>query len=217
MDTVEAVKARRSVRAFKPDPVPMDVLKGLMEQALRGPSWANTQPWQFAFVTGEPLKQIKEGFVANADKTPTPDIARPYAFPEPFLSRLPSHHRQQTPEEKKAHLVKNYTLYGAPVVLYLLVQRNFFYQDKGINAWSLYDCGGVMQNFMLLAADAGIGTVVQAQAVTFPDVIRKATGIPDDQLIAIGVAVGYPDEAAVAAVPRSGREPVDSVVSWYGF
>ena len=38
MDVVEAVKARRSVRAFKPDPVPMDVLNGLMEQALRGPS-----------------------------------------------------------------------------------------------------------------------------------------------------------------------------------
>ena len=42
MDVVEAIRERKSVRAFKPDPVSMDMLKKIIEQALRAPSWANT-------------------------------------------------------------------------------------------------------------------------------------------------------------------------------
>jgi nitroreductase len=62
MDVVEVIKERKSIRAFKPDPVPRDVLKQIVEQALRAPSWANTQPWEFAIVTGKQLKEVQDGF-----------------------------------------------------------------------------------------------------------------------------------------------------------
>ena len=52
MDVIEAIGKRKSVRAFTPDPVSLDMLKEIVEQALRAPSWANTQPWEFAVVTG---------------------------------------------------------------------------------------------------------------------------------------------------------------------
>jgi len=45
MDLVEAIRHRRSIRAFKPDPIPQEILKEIMGGALRAPSWANTQPW----------------------------------------------------------------------------------------------------------------------------------------------------------------------------
>jgi nitroreductase len=45
MDIVEAIKTRKSIRAFKPDPVPQDILKEIMRLAQNAPSWANTQPW----------------------------------------------------------------------------------------------------------------------------------------------------------------------------
>ena len=45
MDIVEAIQQRKSIRAFKPDPVPKEILKEILELALRAPSWANTQPW----------------------------------------------------------------------------------------------------------------------------------------------------------------------------
>ncbi len=63
MDITEAIKERMSTRGFKKDPVPMDILKQIIEPARRAPSWANTQPWQFAIVTGQPLEEIKAGFV----------------------------------------------------------------------------------------------------------------------------------------------------------
>ncbi len=116
-----------------------------------------------------------------------------------------------------ARRVRNFEHYGAPAVIYLLVGRSFFYQEKGINAWSLYDCGAVVQNIMLLATSHGLGTVAQAQAVVYPDIIRKVIDIPESKLIALGIAIGYPDwDDPVTQIYRE-RESPDNVTTWYGF
>ena len=65
MDVIEAIHSRRSVRAFKPDPVPKEVLQAIMEAALRSPSWENTQPWEFAVLGGEAMKNVKEALAAS--------------------------------------------------------------------------------------------------------------------------------------------------------
>jgi nitroreductase len=85
MDVVEAIRERRSVRAFKSDPVSPAILRQIIEQALRAPSWANTQPWEFAIVTGKQLEEIQKGFLESGDQEPDSDIARPYEFPEPYI------------------------------------------------------------------------------------------------------------------------------------
>ncbi|MBN2123823.1 MAG: nitroreductase [Deltaproteobacteria bacterium] len=220
MELIQAITERKSIRAFKPDPVPKDLLGQILEKALRAPSWANTQPWQFAAVTGEPLDQIRKGFLEKLAEEPHPDIARPYAFPDPYLSRinaLPSRNPPPTQEDMDLRRVLNYRHYGAPAVLYLLVDRSFVYQSGGINVWSLYDCGAVVQNIMLLATSHGLGTIAQAQAVVYPEVIRGVIGIPDSRLIALGIAIGYPDLDHPLNQPRTAREPLDEVAAWYGF
>ena len=221
MDIVEAIRERKSFRAFKPDPVPQAVLREIMEQALWAPSWANTQPWEFAIVGGSKLKEIEEGFVARGMQEPKSDIARPYEFPEPYMARIralaPRPREERTKEEWEAHTMENYRHYGAPVCIYLLIGRSFFYQSGGINAWSLYDCGSVVQNIMLLATNKGLGTVAQAQAVTYPDIIRKVLGIPESKLIALGIAIGYPDRDNPVTQRRTTREPLDNIAEWYGF
>ena len=83
MDVVKAIQERRSIRAFKPDPVPEDMIRKIMDQSLWAPSWANTQPWEFAVVTGEPLDKIQNGFIEKGKKESYPDVKRPYEFPEP--------------------------------------------------------------------------------------------------------------------------------------
>lgn len=113
--------------------------------------------------------------------------------------------------------VENYKNYGAPAVIYLLVDRTMFYQSKGINVWSLYDCGSVVQNIMLLATHYGLGTVAQAQAVIYPDIIRKVVAIPESKLIALGIAIGYPDWDNPVTQSRTQREPLGNVAKWYGF
>ena len=220
MDIVEAIKERRSIRAFKPDPIPEDVIRQIMEQALWAPSWANTQPWEFAVVTGEQLKNIQKGFLEKGKKESYPDVARPYEFPEPYISRimaLPDKIENETEKDRELRDIRNWKHYGAPVVIYLLVGRSFFYQEKGINAWSLYDCGGAVQNIMLLATSHGLGTIAQAQAVIYPDIIRNVLKIPESKLIALGIAIGYPDWENIADQPQTKREPSSEVIKWYGF
>ena len=220
MDVVEAMRERRSIRAFKPDPVPQAVLRQIIEQALRAPSWGNTQPWEFAVVTGKKLEEIRKGFLERGEQQPAPDIARPYEFPEPYVSRimaLPSRKQSQSKEDMDLRRIQNYKHYGAPAVIYLLVGRSFFYQAKGINVWSLYDCGAVVQNIMLLAIHYGLGTIAQAQAVVYPDIIRKVLATPESKLIALGIAIGYPDWDDPVNQSRTQREALSEVAEWYGF
>jgi nitroreductase len=220
MDVVEAIRERRSVRAFKSEPVSQAMLRQILEQALRAPSWANTQPWEFAIVTGKQLEEIQKGFLEKGEQQPDPDIARPYEFPEPYMSRimaLPFRKQPQSKENMDLRRIQNYKNYGAPAVIYLLVGRSFFYQPKGINVWSLYDCGAAMENIMLLASHYGLGTIAQAQAVVYPDIIRKVLAVPKSKLIALGIAIGYPDWDSPTNQSRTEREPLNQVAQWYGF
>lgn len=220
MDCAEAIRERRSIRAFKPDPVSRDILNQIIEQALRAPSWANTQPWEFAIVTGKQLKEIQKGFLERGEQEPAPDIPRPYEFPEPYMSRinaLPTKKRTGAREDMGDRRTRNFTHYGAPAVIYLLMGRPIFYQQKGINVWSIYDCGSVVQNIMLLSTSNGLGTVAQAQAVVYPDIIRRVLAIPESKLIALGIAVGYPDWDNPINHSRAEREPITTITDWYGF
>jgi len=221
MDVAEAIRTRKSIRAFKPDPVPKDLLARILEQALRAPSWANTQPWEFAVVTGSTLKEIQDGFVARGMQNPTSEVARPYEFPEPYMARiraLSSKDRSEmTKEELEERMMKNFRHYGATTCIYLLVDTSILRQSKGINVWSMYDSGSAVQNLMLLATAEGLGTIAQAQAVIYPDIIKKAVPIPASKLIALGIAIGYPDWNDPENKTLRARESLDNVVTWYGF
>ncbi|MGD9142438.1 MAG: nitroreductase [Dehalococcoidia bacterium] len=221
MEVSEAIKQRKSVRAFKPDPVPEDILYNIIEQALRAPSWANTQPWEFMVVSGQPLKEIQDGFVARGMQDPQSEVDRPYEFPEPYMARIralaPRDRKEMTRDEMEERTLLNFRHYGATTCIYLLVGKSILRQSKGINVWSMYDSGSAVQNLMLLATDRGLGTIAQAQAVVYPDIIRKVVKVPETKLIALGIAIGYPDWDDPVTERRTEREPMDKVVTWYGF
>ncbi|RKY01307.1 nitroreductase family protein [Candidatus Poribacteria bacterium] len=57
MDAIEALKTRRSVRSFKPDPVPREVIEEIIDCARLAPSAMNLQPWEFVVVTDESMRK----------------------------------------------------------------------------------------------------------------------------------------------------------------
>ena len=59
MEFDEVVLGRRSIRGYKPDPVPKEVIEEVLELAVRSPSSMNTQPWHLYVVTGDPLDKIR--------------------------------------------------------------------------------------------------------------------------------------------------------------
>lgn len=220
MDVSEAMDQRKSIRAFKPDPVPLAILKGILEEAIRAPSWANTQPWEFAVATGKPLEEIRDGFLERSSTSPFPDVPRPPEFPARYAARIRVLDRQNrlvTQKDWDTRRVQNFRHFGAPAVIYLLTQREFYYQTKGLNVWALYDCGAVAQNIMLLATSHGLGTVVQAQAAAYPAVLRKALDIPESKIVFLGIAIGYPDWDHPVNQFRTEREPLENITTWHGF
>ena len=228
MDVVQAIKERKSIRAFKPDQVPLDLLKKIFEHAMRAPSWANTQPWEFAVVTGKKLKAIQDAFVkrgAAAMQNSESEVARPYDFPEPYSSRIKKMQAKERrgrttemkPEEMEERLLINFRNYGATTCIYLLIDKNYLQQEKGINVWGMYDSGSIVQNIMLLAVNYGLGTIAQAMAVVYPDIIHKELGIPKDKLVALGIAIGYPDWDNEINKDFRDREPLDIIAKFYGY
>lgn len=228
MDVVQAIRERKSIRAFKPDQVPLDLLKKIIEQAMRAPSWANTQPWEFAVVTGKKLKAIQDAFVKRgaADMQDLQsEVPRPYDFPEPYISRIQKMQVKErrgrttelTPEEMEERMLTNFRHYGATTCIYLLIGKNYLQQKEGINVWGMYDSGSVVQNIMLLAVNYGLGTIAQAMAVVYPDIIHKELSIPQDKLVALGIAIGYPDWDNEINKDFRDREPLDTMARFYGF
>jgi nitroreductase len=228
MDIVEAIHQRKSIRAFKSDPVPREILKEIMELALRAPSWGNTQSWEFAVVTGKKLEEIRQAFVekAAAAAQDNPDIPRPREFPQPFDTRYRAVGRKvlelkgisrEDKERRRWWILQGLRLFEAPCAIYIYTDRSFYQQGDGLNIWPVFDCGLVAENIMLLATKYGLGTIAQIQAVVYPDALRKALEIPDSKVIVLGISVGYPNWDDPVNQLRSEREPLENVSTWYGF
>jgi nitroreductase len=226
MNIAEAIGQRKSIRAFKTEPVPKEVLKGIMELALRAPSWEDTQPWGFAVVTGKKLEEIRQAFSERIEERHNPDIPHPREYPQPYDTRRRTLGRKvlelkgisrEDREKRKWWGLQGLRSFETPCVIYIYIDRAFYQQGDTLNLWPIFDCGLVAENIMLLAMAHGLGTVAQIQAVAYPDVLRKVLGIPDSKVILLAIAVGYPDWADPVNQLHSEREPLDNVSTWYGF
>ena len=87
----DAVHARKSVRAFRPDPVTREVVEELLRLASRAPSGTNVQPWKVHVVSGEVRKRLEREVLSHRDTMPPDDRAE---FPrtskrkEPYVGRM---------------------------------------------------------------------------------------------------------------------------------
>ncbi len=220
MEMIEAIKARKSIRAFLPQPVPRKVLEEILELAARTPSFSNTQPWEVTVIGGEVMEQVKKDLVQAASSGVPNESHIPYPdFTEPYLSR-----RRET----------GYTLYEVLGIdredvqgrqEWSLQGKNFFgapngmifYLDRELGLWSLFDLGLFFQSIMLAALSFGLSTCPLAAAVNYPKILQRILGIPDTKKIVCGMAIGYPDWQFPANKKESPREPGASFSRWCGF
>lgn len=78
--------------------------------------------------------------------------------------------------------------------------------------WALIDLGAFAQTLMLAAQDRGIGSTPAHEITKFPDEARKYLGIPDDEIVAMGIALGYPTDEKINDFV-SQRMPVEEVLT----
>ena len=215
MTVHEAILARRSIRAFRPDPVDRAVLAAILRDALHTPSWANSQPWEIYAASGETLSRIRKEYAERYayQAAGGPDLPRPKEWPVACIERrkaLAPDMKRDCGNAAREFGALNQNLFGAPAVLFLCM-------DKTLTQWSVFDIGAFSQSVMLLAAERGLGTIPAITLVHYPEVLRYHLGIPDSQNVVIGIAIGYTDEQHDINEFRSARKSLDDAVKWSGF
>lgn len=220
MKVSDALRARRTVRAFLARPVPRATLEAVLGGALRTPSWANTQPWEI-FVAGgevfERIRRISEERTLAKIASDT-DVPFPGAWTAECRARTKeltagrAEVQGTTSEDATFHhefLMANRRFFGAPCAVYLCM-------DQSLGAWSMFDLGAMCQSICLAAQEHGIDSAIAINLVLYPDVLRDELEIPRDLLIVIGIALGYADPGGPEDAFRSVRRPLDDAVRFVG-
>lgn len=218
----DALTARKSVRAFRPDPVPLSLVTEILEIASRAPSGTNIQPWKVHVVAGETRRRLEAEVLAHRETQPADDGAE---FPrtskrkEPYITRMRTLGKEMysllgIPKgDKEANWRqwgRNYQFFDAPVGL-------IFTLDKDLDAMSFIDIGILMQSIMLAAKARGLDTCAQGAWNNYWSVTRRVLGVPEDEYIICGMSLGYADESAAVNTLVSEREPLSDFVTFHGF
>lgn len=221
MQLEDAVRARRSVRAFRTDPVPLETIRELLEIASMAPSGTNIQPWKVHVVTGATRERLEREVLAHRETRPEDnkaEFARTDKRKEPYLSRMRTlgkdmYGRIGIPKGDEAaswrQWGRNWSFFDAPVGLIFTI-------DKDLDSMSFLDIGMFMQTFMLAAKDRGLDTCAQGAWNLFWTATRRVLSIPDDEYIIAGMALGYADDEHPVNGVVASREAFESFATFHG-
>ena len=219
MDVSEAVARRMSVRAFKDETPPREVVADILARASLAPSGGNLQPWRVYALAGAPLNALKAAIAANPRGEPMEYDVYPPSLWEPFRTRRFLNGEQLyasvgVPREDKAArlrwFARNAEFFGAPVGLFFCLDRKL-----GPPQWS--DVGMYMQTLMLLAVERGLATCAQEFWARYPQTVAAHVDLPEDHMVFSGMALGYADESHPINQWRSTRDPVETWCELRGF
>jgi nitroreductase len=223
MEVNEAILARHSVREFKSTPVPKAVVMKILETSVHAPSSGNSQPWNIYVAGGAVLDKIRKSFIdrsqkgqmGKAEMSGTPPPQMPKAIGERMKMMRDARMKllgldPDSPESMKIAGANGARLFGAPVLIVLTM-------DKVLDKWAVYDIGMLSQNICLSAQAAGLGTLIGMAFVSQPDILRAELGIPDDQIIVIGIGLGYFDQKSKYNDFVSSRRPIGETITLKGF
>ncbi|WP_375390511.1 nitroreductase [uncultured Sphingomonas sp.] len=223
MDFDEVLRGRRSIRGYRPDPVPRALIEEIIALAMRAPSSMNTQPWHFYVVTGEPLDRIREGNTQRmlAGVPQSREFRTGQAFAGPHRERQVGVAKQLfaamgIAREDKARrddwVLRGFRQFDAPVCIIIAYDRAVDGSDD-----TPFDCGAVATGLVNAAWSRRLGCVINSQGIMQSPVVREHAGIADDHAIMKSIALGWPDETFPANAVVSERRSVDEAAVFVGF
>ncbi|MBY8915698.1 nitroreductase [Nitratireductor sp. L1-7-SE] len=216
----EAMLTRRSVRAFLPRPVDDETIRDILRVAARAPSGTNMQPWKVYVVSGERKEALSEAILSSGvrpekiewdeykyypDKFFEPYLARRRAVGYALYSLLGIGRREV--ERMRAQHDRNFTFFDAPVGLIFTI-------DRRLNKGSWVDLGMFLQSVMIAARGRDLHTCPQAAFAPYHRQIRPILGIPDEEIVVCGMALGHEDVSKPENALRSERAPLEEFVSF---
>lgn len=216
----DAILSRRSVRAFLPDPVDEDTIRDILSVASWAPSGTNMQPWKVYVTTGDKKQEITDAVMNSgirAEKAAWDEYKYyPDKFFEPYYGRRRAVgyalysalgiEKRDVVNMRRQH-DRNFVFFDAPVGMIFTI-------DRRLNHGSWVDHGMFLQSIMIAARGRGLHTCPQAAFAPYHRQIRPVLGIPDEEIVVCGMALGYEDTSKPENQWRTTREPLDEFVTF---
>lgn len=180
MELAEIIKNRRSVSLFEDRPVPVDLVRELLDVAVWAPNHGVTQPWRFILVCGESRRLIARANRVLAERWG--DTA--------------------TQAQRGQQAYDNMMAVPAFVVVVILEDQRPLKREEDYAATCC-----VIQNFSLLAWEKGLGSVWKTYGLLFEESFREALKIQPGEKVVGVLHVGYPAKVPQGSerVPGSER------------
>ena len=215
MDLLKAINERKSIRAFKADPVPRETIEEILRLTIHAPSAINLQPWEFIVVTGEEKERLSRRLIkAYREKQIScgPGSVKP--LPKSIGKRGAKTLEGMMPLFKEMGMDPDQFInggscnfYGAPVAILICLDDSF---SKG----QLVDIGIILGYLVLTAHYFGLGTCPIGLITAYEDEIKDLLNIPENKNVVIGVALGFRDLQSPINRFKSPREDLEKMLRW---
>ncbi|WP_102693214.1 nitroreductase [Rummeliibacillus pycnus] len=211
MENTNLLLQRHSIRDFTDKEIDIELLKQIIAEAQRAPSYENSQPWKAYIATGETLKNIRK---VHAEKVAARQRSYTEVVPPREWKEYPknnvANYMKETEELIGADgiqdlLAQNAVLFNAPAIVYLTL-------PKDSSLYSAYDVGAFGYGILLSACHHGLGAVPAYELIRYPDEIRENFDISEEESILMGIAIGYPTPDKPLSTLVMSRNSLDNVL-----
>lgn len=210
------LRTRHSARSFQDKPVDEALIREIIADAHQAPSWCNSQPWKAYVLTGEAAKKIVQTHHDNHlnGTKAWADIEPPQLLPESWTAENWENiwtfwtAADTCPgQSDRLGLIDGCTWdFHSPAIVYITIPKiSTFYQA--------YDAGAFGYGVCLAAHERGLSSIPAYEFVRFPQEVRAAIDIPEDEAIFMGIGIGYADDAEINSLYKTnGRAPLDNIL-----
>jgi len=218
VNVTDVLKTRYSVRGYKPEPVPEELIREVLDISRLAASGTNTQPWHIAVVSGEARDRLRDELCAlfDAGVAQSRDLPGDAKIEGVYLERRRACGfgyygimgvERGDKEGRIAIARKNFEFFDAPHVAFFSMPRTFQFSQA-------VDMGIFLQTVMLVMVDKGLGCIAQGSLAGYPDAVREIADIPEDNGIMFGLSFGYEDPDAHINTVRMDRAGLDDIASF---
>ncbi|MBF3851516.1 nitroreductase [Burkholderia pseudomallei] len=217
----DLVRSRYSIRDFQSEPVPLETIREVVEDARWTPSNCNTQPWQVHIVSGAKRDELSKALIAaNA----AGQFSKDFTWDDnQFTGELGRRRREHgafyygslgvsrnDADGRRLAAVRNFSFFGAPHAAF------FFLPTIGDNVRVAADVAMYAQTFLLSLHARGLGGVPQTVLGFYADTVRAVLDISPEMKLLFGVSFGFPQWDSRVNQGRNGREETTESVVFHG-
>jgi len=201
-DLFEIMQTMRAMRRLKPDPVPDELIRKILQAGACAPNGGNTQRWRFLVIKDPKIKQGVQVYYKRAfDEVVGPRYLK--SAPPPGVSRE-QYNRQHAAVE---YLTNHF--HEAPVWIVACIENP--HADVQGTAASTRASGAsiypAVQNMLLAARGLGLGATLTTRHLLFAKEVNEVLGLPEKAETFAIIPIGYP----LGKFGPVSRQPVEAV------